>query len=267
MMSGCVIPAGMIDRDVLPQQILAPKDFKPLWVTTPDFDVYGFERQTNPSAPWVVYLEGDGYAWARRNRLSKDPTPLDPVAAKLAALDTSPNVLWLARPCQYVTNAKRVKKCSAQHWSSHRYSGEIVEAVSLAVQERTNGAPLHLVGFSGGAAIGALLAADGKLDVKSLRTIAGNLDHKVLTDHHRVSPLTGSLNPIEIASDLSNLPQVHYYSPADKTVPESVARSWRDQLEHTNCTSFIKAMKTGHTKGWESIWEKSESIYPACQSR
>ena len=48
-----------------------------------------------------VYIEGDGYAWATTTDPSDDPTPINPLALRLAAVDDAPNVLYLARPCQF----------------------------------------------------------------------------------------------------------------------------------------------------------------------
>jgi len=38
-----------------------------------------------------VYIEGDGFAWINRFRISPDPTPRNPVALKLAATDPASN--------------------------------------------------------------------------------------------------------------------------------------------------------------------------------
>ena len=54
-----------------------------------------------------IYIEGDGRAWLNKNRPSLDPTPKNSLALKLAEIDPAPNVIYLARPCQY---SKLIKK-------------------------------------------------------------------------------------------------------------------------------------------------------------
>lgn len=65
-----------------------------------------------------------------------------------------------------------------------------------ALKQRFGATRLTLVGYSGGAAVAALLATR-RNDVARLVTVDGNLDHRAWTAHHRVTPLTGSLNPAE----------------------------------------------------------------------
>ena len=62
-----------------------------------------YYRFDKPGAPLKVYLEGDGRSWLNRNSISYNPTPKDPVGLTLAARDNSYNVMYIARPCQYVS--------------------------------------------------------------------------------------------------------------------------------------------------------------------
>ena len=65
------------------------------------FIVHGRERYDKPGNDLNIYLEGDGLAWVSRREPSRDPTPDNPIGLRLAAIDPAPNVIWLARPCQY----------------------------------------------------------------------------------------------------------------------------------------------------------------------
>lgn len=106
---------------------------------------------------------------------------------KLAALDASPNVVYLARPCQYVWSPL----CSDIYWTDRRFAVEVVEAMSAAIDRLIlPGQKLHLVGYSGSGAVAVLVAAR-RPDVVSLRTIAGNLDtsRSIVTTAFRPCPL------------------------------------------------------------------------------
>ena len=63
---------------------------------------------------------------------------------------------------------------------------------------------VHLVGFSGGVAIAVMLTADRE-DIRSLRTIAGNLDHVSLNNFKKMSALSGSLDTMDYANRTKNL--------------------------------------------------------------
>jgi len=114
------------------------------------------------SSGLVVYLEGDGFAYVRPARPSRDPTPADPVALRLALAHprtVAPvNVAWLGRPCQYVTSPR----CTSAYWTDRLYSPEILDGIDAAIDQLKNHAhagELVLVGYSGGGAIAVLLAA------------------------------------------------------------------------------------------------------------
>lgn len=52
------------------------------------------------SAELTIYLEGDGFAWFNPRQPPPDPTPLDPMALRLAQAQPSGNAAYLGRPCQ-----------------------------------------------------------------------------------------------------------------------------------------------------------------------
>ena len=77
--------------------------------------------------------------------------------------------------------------------------------------------PLLLVGHSGGGALAVLIAArlSGKVSVVTFGAV---LDHKAWTDRHRVSPLSGSLNPAQLTNDTRNFSELHVFASRDETV-------------------------------------------------
>jgi len=96
--------------------------------------------------------------------------------------------------------------------------------------KRRNGASrLILVGYSGGGAMVALLAAR-RDDVVGLVTIAADLDLDYWVRRDGYAPLTGSLNPAQSASALGALPQIHFTGAKDTTVGTDVVQPFLRRL-------------------------------------
>lgn len=202
-----------------------------------------------------IYIEGDGLAWVSRQTPSLDPTPTYPLALKLASQDTSPNVIYLARPCQYTKKAT-AKLCSLKYWTSHRFSPEVLQALNEALnyfQEEYSISHFELIGFSGGGAIAALLSEKRK-DVISLRTVAGNINHGLVMRMHNVSPLTGSLDAIHIAPKIAHIPQHHFIGGKDKIITSDISESFKKESNDSSCIKTSVISSASHEKGWSDIW-------------
>ena len=64
------------------------------------YSIQSFAKKTTTNSSVIsIYIEGDGRSWIDRNTISSNPTPTTPLALELAALDQSPKVIYLARPC------------------------------------------------------------------------------------------------------------------------------------------------------------------------
>ncbi|MET0962642.1 MAG: alpha/beta hydrolase [Noviherbaspirillum sp.] len=175
----------------------------------------------------TIYIEGDGLAWISRSQASLDPTPLRPIALELALRHPNGAAAYLARPCQYVSGAD-ARNCAPAYWTDARFAPEVVAAAGKAVDQlkaRAGAGRLVLVGYSGGGAVAALVAA-GRRDVDMLVTVAGNLDHRAWTAHHGVPPLTGSLNPADAWQALVGLPQRHLLGSEDRTINRASIASY-----------------------------------------
>ncbi len=242
-------------------------DSKALVVETSHFDLYARKRGT--SAPLlVVYIEGDGLAWTSRTTASADPTPVDPVALKLALLDRHDAVVYLARPCQYTggSDGGAGRNCRTALWTSARYGEEVVAAMDEAVGRLMGEAgarKVALVGFSGGGTVASLIAAR-RGDVAWLKTVASPLDIAAFTRHHAVSPLVESLNPIDVAATLSHVPQVHYSGAEDEVVPASVNDAYLAELAPGGCASRVIVTGAGHREGWTAAWPAFSMEEPRC---
>jgi hypothetical protein len=194
------------------------------------FDVQAFvPRDLRNAHRLTIYIEGDGLSWVDRDTPSFAPTPVDPIGFRLAVADAGGRSVHLARPCQYTKDAA-FKGCDPRYWGSHRFAPEVILAMDAAVQQLKNryaADELVLVGYSGGAAVAALLAARRR-DVVALVTVAGTLDTRLWTQALRVSPLHGSLDPKAVAPQLGQLPQWHFVGGKDQSVPRSVLTSFLD---------------------------------------
>lgn len=250
LFAGCVsVPA-----QTAAEQIAAGGGLISENISTTTFTIATWRRITPPVDSLRVYIEGDGFAWKSRTKPSDDPTPRNPVGLALAATDIHQNVLYLARPCQFI-GPPLPANCSVNIWTQDRFSPAVVEAMDAAlsqVVQRYPGVKLDLVGYSGGGNIAALLATH-RTDVRSLRTVAGNLDVAYVNALHHVTPMPTALSASDVAPALRALPQVHYSGEADTTVPPVVARRFQ-QAVGGKCIQIKEVHGMGHGSDWATIW-------------
>lgn len=243
--------------------LAAAKGWRPSTIATASFDIQAYGP--DPVAPrglpgertLVIYIEGDGFAWVTPSQVSDDPTPRDPVALRMALAQPGGVAAYLARPCQYTMSAQaRGRSCQSRYWADERFAETVVQAESQAVDElkRRHGATrLMLVGYSGGGAVAALLAAR-RVDVTALVTVAGNLDHEAWTRLHHVRPLKGSLNPVDEARMLGRIPQWHLSGGEDKVVPAEVLASYLQHLQGPAKATTIVVPPADHACCWAAQW-------------
>ena len=177
-------------------------------------------NQTYQTDDLVIYIEGDGLAWKNRFTPSANPTPVKPIGLQLALKHSNNNVVYLARPCQYISS-RHSHNCHVEAWTSGRYSEQVVHATNQAIDQlkhKHQSQSLTLIGFSGGATV-ALLVAARRQDVGHIVTLAGNLDPNAWTQHHHISPLYKSLTPQDYLTALSLIPQTHFIGERDQVIP------------------------------------------------
>ena len=198
------------------QSLAASNGFTLQEVDVGDFVITTYQKIQRPELKeFVIYIEGDGKAFA--NGLpTKDPTPLNPLVFKLATLDKRPNIIYLARPCQYTDKAKNPKCNNSFYWASGRMGKEVVESTSTAINKITKMAKCNLVGYSGGGGMAILVAAMDSAKISSIVTISGNLDVAKFKELHSLKPYFGpwvtyiddSLNPLDYTDKIRNIPQI-----------------------------------------------------------
>lgn len=121
------------------------------------------------------------------------------------------------------------------------------------IKDRFAAHELVLVGYSGGAAIAALVAAR-RNDVAALITVAGNLDHHAWTQHHRLAPLSGSLNPADVAERIKGIPQTHFIGERDRVIPPSFAFQWPEAFSGPNRENIRIIETFDHASCWARDW-------------
>ncbi len=229
------------------------------------FVLAGEIRMIGPRQPILrVYIEGDGFGYVSPTQLSSNPTPYNPVGLELAAADPSPAVLYLGRPCQYVTPPE-ARSCEPRYWSTHRFAPEVIDATNQAIAQAlawTGTDRVVLIGYSGGGAVAALVAAR-RSDVVAWVTVAAPLDHDAWTRRHAVAPLNGSLNPIDDAQRLAGLPQMHFVGAKDEVVPPEIPRRFLEREGAGAENRLVVVPGFDHVCCWVARWPELRTLIPA----
>ena len=255
LLAGCSTLPSPRERQAHATGLAASKGWLPSHIPAGDFDLVAYAPPIlAPGEPLTVYIEGDGFAWVSGNQASSDPTPRDPLALRLALAQPTGHAVYLARPCQYVDAART--GCPQRYWTEARFAPEVIAATDLAIgqlKQRFNATQLVLVGYSGGGAVATLVAAR-RTDVARLITVAGNLDHRAWTAHHRVLPLKASLNAADSAPLLADLPQVHWLGGKDRVVPPALALKWPSAFTGRNAGNLRIVEDADHACCWAERW-------------
>lgn len=233
-------------------QVLALESF-PLLVVAP--------AQMPTANVLRVYLEGDGHAWVTPSQPSLDPTPRQTLVVDLAMQDATPS-LYMARPCQFVS----VPGCTPALWTSRRFSPEVLDSLGQALDRlkaRYGNQGFELVGYSGGGAL-ALLLAGRREDVWQVQTLAGNLSPAEWARMLELTPLEGSLEPLQYRERLARIPQRHLLGAEDRQVPAGVAAFYARQLGEARCLELVSLPGVTHERGWQQAWPSWRQRSLAC---
>jgi hypothetical protein len=220
------------------------------------FTLTAYTPAVQPAMPMLtIYIEGDGYAWQTPHTPSADPTPTQPMALQLALRHADSAAAYLARPCQYLDGISE-NVCSERYWTTARYAPEVIAATSLAIdqlKQRAGARRLTLIGYSGGGAVAALVAA-GRDDVARLITLAANLDTTAWAREKHLQALAGSLNPADFWPRLQAIPQQHFAGANDRVVPPTVQRSYAARFPSGQRPAVIVVPNFDHQCCWLAQW-------------
>lgn len=237
-------------------QRAAASNWQKLLITTDMFVLSAYiQTWAKPHEVLTIYIEGDGLAWLSRTTPSDDPTPLTALGLQLALQHQAGPAAYLGRPCQNLPEAAR-KNCRQRWWTDGRFAPEVISASSAAIdvlKARYGASRLILVGYSGGAAVAALVAAQRR-DVARLITVAGNLDTSAWTRLQRVDPLHGSRNPADAAMRLTDLPQYHLAGSKDDVVPPEIVAAYLARFPAGRGGTLKVVPGFDHACCWAQAW-------------
>jgi hypothetical protein len=227
-----------------------------LSIPTDHFTLSAYVPKTSAQSDTLtVYIEGDGLAWLTRSQASNDPTPRNPIGLQLALRHPKGLAVYLARPCQY-DEAINANNCRQTYWTDGRFAPEVIEASNQAIsvlKQRMGAKQLILVGYSGGGAVAALVAAR-RSDIAELITVAGNLDHRVWTSMHHVPALKDSLNPADVWQSLIKIPQRHFVGARDDVVSQNVTEAFVSKFPVQKRPQVVVIPDFDHVCCWIEKW-------------
>lgn len=225
-----------------------PPQFVYKEIETSYFKLASWQKITNPTAPYKFYIEGDGAAFRASGKVSSNPTPRSRLLREIAFGDEHENVIYLARPCQYVKD----NRCQAKYWSNARFSSQVVQSEYEAIKQISTENPLVLVGFSGGAQIAGLIAVKyHDLQINKLVTIAGNLDVQAWVEYHSLPKLNLSDDLSRYREEYAQFNQVHYLGKKDKNIVPSISQRFIE-----NHSSIRLVENASHNQGWKQVYEQ-----------
>ncbi|MBB2495073.1 dienelactone hydrolase family protein [Aquipseudomonas ullengensis] len=264
LLSACASPPSPDDRRQLALDLALPHAWQSVEIDALPFTLQAFiPAQFANDQRLVLYIEGDGFAWANRSHPSSDPTPLNPLALRLALAQPEGNAAYLARPCQYLGAHRGA--CTQRYWTDARFAEEVVASLDQAIsllKTRANASELTLVGYSGGGALALLLAAR-RDDVRRIVSVSGNLDHAAWTDYHRVQPLKYSLNPLDVQAELATVEQWHLIGANDRVTPPALVE--RFVASYTDARTSRVWVMPGYdhaccwAQHWPELWRRIEA--------
>jgi pimeloyl-ACP methyl ester carboxylesterase len=250
--SGCATPVSIAE-------VARTSKLTPVIVGNEVFKIQSLQPKAGRFARLRVYIEGDGRAWVTSSQPSADPTPLNAMVINMAATDPAP-AAYLARPCQFVGNIN----CRPAVWTDRRFSRETIDSMSSALdalKQRFRVEQFELVGYSGGAAVALILAGE-RDDVFQLQTIAGNVDPVAWVRAKGLSPLSGSLDPLDYSAKLRTVPQRHFVGSADEVIAPSLVRGYARKVR-AQCLEIIEVSATHHD-GYIAAWAASSNQPISC---
>jgi hypothetical protein len=209
-----------------------------------------FRRGVAKTQELHVYIEHDGSPWLEGTRVAADPTPRNPLALELLALDSSP-VLYLGRPCYFAIEGDDA--CSPLAWTHRRYSEEVVSSMARVLRAFLAAQPydkIVLIGHSGGGTL-ALLLAERITETVAVVTVAGNLDIERWTKRHGYSTLEGSLNPATRPPLPARIAERHYAGGRDRNVPTEIVRAYAAARERA---VVVEIPEFDHVCCWTRLW-------------
>lgn len=204
---------------------VAPDGFQYVPIKTQNYEIATWQKINNPKNNALhIYIEGDGHSFDAYGQPTDNPTPRGTLVRDLATADNFENVVYVARPCQFIMD----ENCEESDWTDGRFSQKIIDAESSVVKQIAKNKHIVLIGYSGGAMVsGLIIKQNPKMKVDKWITVAGVLNHKKWTQYFGDRPLDKSVD----MDTLPNVSQIHFVGGRDSVVPYDLAKSWVNQSD------------------------------------
>ena len=192
--------------------------------------------------PLRIYFEGDG-----------DPNPRYNVAFELAEADQYNNIIYIARPCQWVNDKICTQKPTL--YKESRFHPEIMQEMQELVSylmSKYKAPTLELIGYDGGAVIALNLAT--KLPTERIITVAGITDINAYNLQNDLPQQKESEieNPAANLAAISTIPQIHYVGQNDNITPRKLVERFVARMQNPRSAVVKVVPDTGHTD-WRGI--------------
>jgi hypothetical protein len=215
-----------------------------------------------PDADLNIYIEGDGVPWIRERRVAIDPTPVNPLLLRLMA-DDHRAAVYLGRPCYFGTATS--PSCDPETWTTARYGDRVVRSMCAAANRLSaarGSRSVALIGYSGGGTL-AVAMRDCTRGLKSITTIAANLDVDAWTTYHDYAPLELPRQPAD--RGLGHVTETHWQCSADEKVPPAITDRYFQK--HPAAIRVIVG-DCSHERGWAHYRSRIQaSGDPAAEAR
>ena len=216
--------------------IKVPAEFVYKEVETRNFTLASWQKVTNPAAPYKIYIEGDGCAFNARGKATQDQTPRGTLVRELAFGDDSQNVIYFARPCQYIKSPI----CSKRHWTTARFALEVINAEYEAIKNIADNNPVKTPGY-------ANMSLRDELQTRFNLDELNNLQQK-----YGVQQTSALKSQITASS-----PQSSYVQPISSQQPNSQPSTWDNTLRKAE--QLTTAALDGLSLGWADELEGAAS--------
>ena len=216
--------------------IKVPAEFVYKEVETRNFTLASWQKVTNPAAPYKIYIEGDGYAFNARGKATQDPTPRGTLVRELAFGDDSQNVIYFARPYQYIKSPI----CSKRHWTTARFALEVINAEYEAIKNIADNNPVKTPDY-------ANMSLRDELQTRFNLDELNNLQQK-----YGVQQTSALKSQITASS-----PQSSYVQPISSQQPNSQPSTWDNTLRKAE--QLTTAALDGLSLGWADELEGAAS--------
>lgn len=210
-------------------------------IKTEHYTLASLQKIKDPKAPIKIYIEGDGNAYDIRGNPSADPTPKSRFLRDIAIADPSDNVVYLARPGQFI----KIPSENRHEWTDERFSQKNINNLTQAIKTISGENEIILIGYSGSALIsGIIINQNPDLKVKEWITISGLFNHNEWTQYFKYR----SLRSCEDLNKIPDIKQIHFIGKKDRIIPYILS------IKNLPENSFIIIDNAGHNSGFEEIY-------------